>query len=460
MGVVNTQFELDGGPSSSYSFSFDATGATALYIAIAFDSDTPQTFTSVEYNSVAATQIDNNEVGRVIYLYRLLAPATGTNTLLVDYNGTVGGVSISVLALDDVNQTVPETGTGSTGGTSTTITTPDINSTSGDTLYSFGYLNNSGISAITEGAGQTLVAEDGRTNGVSWISSKAGAGPVQSMSWTKNTQSHGVVAFSASPSGSPGREIVDIDGDNTVQAGQIDVEIATVGLDAAPLTQIATLGGEPITVNSWSEVMVNVSIPLHINLDWNSSNNQLSLTDDTGTVTLDNVTILSPAGWEDTTFNGIPPDPGTTESFYEYAQIDPVVGNFLMANNDRLAWESQPGLEVNTQTIPTVNPPATVSGDYKIWDESLGTWTPVSNFTITDGGMFGAPGTGEQGTNEALMDDFKSTTGSDTFNFTEAAVGYYRQVGSVTTRQFNESLRAAQEAVPFEGLGPSDRRNS
>ena len=128
MGVINSTFEFVSSPSTSHSFSFDATGSNCLYISVAFDAAAAYTFTDVTYNGVSATAVPSasDETGRSIYLFRLLAPATGANTLVVDWDGTQSGMVISVLALDAVNQTTPETGAGAIGGTGTSITTPVI----------------------------------------------------------------------------------------------------------------------------------------------------------------------------------------------------------------------------------------------------------------------------------------------------------------------------------------------
>lgn len=191
--------------------------------------------------------------------------------------------------------------------------------------------------------------------------------------------------------GAPARSITDIDTDNDVEPGQTGVVITTVSLDASPTTQTATLGGETITVTNWTATAVTVDIPADIDLQWGTATNQLALTDDTGTVTLDNVTLSIPTGWETVAYNGTAPDPGTTESFYEYAQTDTGLGGggFTMAATDILAFESATGLTVDNQTIPVVDPPSTVTGGYKIWDVSIGTWTDESTYTITDGGDFG-----------------------------------------------------------------------
>ena len=184
------------------------------------------------------------------------------------------------------------------------------------------------------------------------------------------------------------RSITDIDGDNSVQAGQTGVATTCNSLDTAPTVQTVTLGGEPLTVTDWNSGNPIVNIPTHINLNWGAAHT-LSITDDTGTVTLEGVTLSAPTGWEEITFTTAP-NPSTTESFYELSQTDADVGNFTAATGDILAFESQTGLTVDGQTIPVVDPPATVSGSYKWWDVSLATWTDVGSFTINDLGFFGS----------------------------------------------------------------------
>lgn len=189
--------------------------------------------------------------------------------------------------------------------------------------------------------------------------------------------------------------ITSIDGDNDVQAGQSNVSIVTSGIDPASVTQAVTLGGETLTINSWTDsggnALINVDIPLHINAEWGTTH-ELAVTHDGGTTTLSGVTLSAPTGWETVSFATIP-DTGTTESFYEYSQSDVTVGNFTAQVGDTLAFTSATGLTIDGSSIPVVNPAATVTGSYKWWDASLSTWTPVSSYTITNLGVFGGSDT-------------------------------------------------------------------
>lgn len=185
--------------------------------------------------------------------------------------------------------------------------------------------------------------------------------------------------------------ISDIDTDNNIQAGQTGAVITATAF-SLPISSI-TLGGEALTVTGTpTTTQAVVDIPLHINLEWGSTNT-LQVTDSVETHDLIGVTLSAPTGWETVTLTSTP-NPTTTESFYELSQTDATVGNFTAALNDILAFESQSGLTVDAQTIPVVAPPATVSGAYKWWDVSLSTWTSVSNFTINDLGAVTSGTTG------------------------------------------------------------------
>lgn len=187
------------------------------------------------------------------------------------------------------------------------------------------------------------------------------------------------------------RYIIDIDGDDDVQAGQTGVTITAAGLDASPAVQTVTLGGEALTVTDWNGGSPIVTIPEGIDLQWGGTYT-LSVTDDTDTRNLTGVTLSAPAGWDTVIFSSAP-NTTDTDSFYEEAISDADLGGggFTMAAGDVLAFETASGLTVDSQTIPTISPPATVTGAYKIYDVSAGVWTSESTYTWTDAGAPAAP---------------------------------------------------------------------
>tara|TARA_R110000822_G_scaffold15369_7_gene52986 strand:+ start:2769 stop:5450 length:2682 start_codon:yes stop_codon:yes gene_type:complete len=180
------------------------------------------------------------------------------------------------------------------------------------------------------------------------------------------------------------RAIFNVNGGSTFSAGQTNISTLCNILDATPTVQLATLGGESLVVLDWNGGQPILEAPLHISLKWEELYD-LVLTDDTGSVTLTDVTLLTPATWTVVELTDIP-NTVDTESFYEVAQTDAGVGNFTMVVGDILAYENATGLTVDGFTYPTIGPPLSVAGDYKIYDISLATWTTVGSYSWIDGG--------------------------------------------------------------------------
>ena len=105
---------------------------------------------------------------------------------------------------------------------------------------------------------------------------------------------------------------------------------------------------------------------------------QLAVTDDTGTVTLDNITLGAESGWEYVNFSGTIPGAGT-ESGYELVQTD---FTYNLVSGDQWIFESETGLSYDTETIPTVNPAATITSQYRYWNDSAGTMSAKTAYTI------------------------------------------------------------------------------
>lgn len=180
--------------------------------------------------------------------------------------------------------------------------------------------------------------------------------------------------------------IVNINTTDIVTPGT-SVNISTVKLDASPGTQTVTLGGEVLTVTAWSLDSITVTVPLTINLLWDTTHT-LSVTDDTSTVTSSGITLQKPSGWSTVVYDGTTIDEVNTNSFYEEAKVDTDVGSYTMLVGDTLAFEDATGFSVSTETYPTIDPPSTVAGSYKIWNVSGTTWTGLSSYSWND---IGAP---------------------------------------------------------------------
>lgn len=186
-----------------------------------------------------------------------------------------------------------------------------------------------------------------------------------------------VWTISLRPAGDP-RTITDIDGDDDVQVGQASVTIACAGLDSAPATQTVTLGGESLTITDWNSGSPIVTIPVDIALKWGRTDLDLVVTDDTGSVTLNNVTLSAETGWEYVNFSGTVPGAGT-ESGYEVVQTD---FTYNLTSSDQWIFESETGLSYDTDTIPTVNPAATITSQYRYWRDDTGAMSAKTAYTI------------------------------------------------------------------------------
>ena len=185
------------GGASEQSISVTLDGSVEdLIVAITFDQTTSQSYASFTYNSVALTELGKIEggVGRPIYLYRLNAPATGSNTLFIDWDfGTpCAGVAFGLSGVSSFG--VVDTDAADSG-TSTSIAPA---SSVGDTVIGFCSVNNAGT--ITDG--QTNIDESvGFGVGLS-ASQKAGAASTTSMSWTHSSTFHSGIGLALTPAAS------------------------------------------------------------------------------------------------------------------------------------------------------------------------------------------------------------------------------------------------------------------
>ena len=133
-----------------------------LFVFVNGENDGSDNVTGVTYNSVGMTQIGKvrmSDNSRYIYLYYLIAPATGTNTVSITRSaGTAYGVSTSYTGakqsgVPDASVTYAATGTSLTG-TVTTIATSCW-------LVGCVYFNSSGGGTMSGGTGTTIRVNPG-----------------------------------------------------------------------------------------------------------------------------------------------------------------------------------------------------------------------------------------------------------------------------------------------------------
>lgn len=384
-------------------------GTTATYSGITTTNANSLAIFSAGANTSALVSFSGITNGFGAELERGAPQALTSYTKSIASAGAVGSTSVTFdgsydwfAAMGALNELVSDstapvlsTPTGTKTGDTTASGTVSTDEGNG-TLYYYASTNSSETAATIKASGSSQAVSVTGSQAVSFTGLTASTTYYAHYVHDDAAANESNVVSSASfTTDAPQPTITSIDGDNNVQAGQSNVSIVTSGIDPASVTQAVTLGGETLTINSWTDsggnALINVDIPLHINAEWGTTH-ELAVTHDGGTTTLSGVTLSAPTGWETVSFATIP-DTGTTESFYEYSQSDVTVGNFTAQVGDTLAFTSSTGLTIDGSSIPVVNPAATVTGSYKWWDASLSTWTPVSSYTITNLGVFGGSDT-------------------------------------------------------------------
>lgn len=176
--------------ASSHSFSYNSgtTGANRiLMVGISYRNNDSETVSSITYGGQPLTLVGTAEYasgtpdGR-IYIYRLLNPPTGANTLAVTWNSALNNFAVvGAVTYSGVNQTTP-TGTFASAGAASGTPAVSVNSATGQLV--FGVVGGRTTSAYTVTGGGTqlwsVLASSGQTAGAA--QSAAGATTVN-LTW-------------------------------------------------------------------------------------------------------------------------------------------------------------------------------------------------------------------------------------------------------------------------------------
>ena len=196
------------GWTTSDSFSHTCTGSDRLLLVWVFFDRGNGTYTvsSATYNGVSLSQVTTFGNGaQYVELWRLVAPATGANTLALSYNnaGPTAKVAVRAVSYTGVDGTTPLGSLSSATGTSKTPTVT-LSSASGELVADFVSPYSAGID-LTVGSGQTSRAEvDNASSGFVCygVSDEAGAASVtMSWSWTSANDSWFIGAIPIKPTG-------------------------------------------------------------------------------------------------------------------------------------------------------------------------------------------------------------------------------------------------------------------
>ncbi|MFN8440445.1 MAG: SdrD B-like domain-containing protein [Caldilineaceae bacterium] len=191
--VGSAAFTTTAQTASSKSFSYDS-GSTGtnriLMVGISYRDNDGESVSTVTYAGQSMNPVGGAgySTGGTpdghIYIYSLLNPPTGSNTLAVTWNSALNqGAVIGAITYANVNQTVS---TGSFITNSNTSATPVITVTSASNELVFGVVGGRTSSDYTAAGGGTLLWNarpfSGQTSGSG--QSKAGASPNVTLSWT------------------------------------------------------------------------------------------------------------------------------------------------------------------------------------------------------------------------------------------------------------------------------------
>ena len=147
---------------TSLSFALSVSGSNRLLIGCTGTAETA-TITSFTYNAVALTLVAdvNNADTRLLWLYRLIAPATGSNTLQVDYSAAVNFAALGAMSFTGAHQTTPLGAAGedgNSGAENESIAT--VTSDASELVADCFIVRNDQAGNVTVGGSQTTRFED------------------------------------------------------------------------------------------------------------------------------------------------------------------------------------------------------------------------------------------------------------------------------------------------------------
>ena len=192
------------GSGTSITVSHTCTGSNRLlFVCVALVRAADTDVITATYNSVSMTQVADHDHSLAAVLsnriFRLIAPATGANDIVVSTDGTAMAVHAAGISFTDGHQTTPE-GTASGADGVASPATVSVTSATGEIVIDSVEWN--GNSALTVGAGQTAFQNE--SDGASGTprqggaSSEAGAASV-TMSWTSSNTVWGIVGIPVKP---------------------------------------------------------------------------------------------------------------------------------------------------------------------------------------------------------------------------------------------------------------------
>ncbi len=185
----------------SFSYHSGTTGTNRiLLVGVSYRNRSSQTVSSVTYGGTALTSVGTaqNGTGARVYIYRLLNPPTGANTLQVNWSSSIDrSAVVGAVTLSGVNQTTP---TGTFASSTGSSGTPAVTVTAAAERLVFGIVSGRSTSAYSVTGGGTAlwsaIPDSGDTAGSG--QSKAGATSV-SLSWSGSSAAWAAAGVSLIP---------------------------------------------------------------------------------------------------------------------------------------------------------------------------------------------------------------------------------------------------------------------
>jgi hypothetical protein len=212
IGAAHAQIALDAtsnatpAAASSLTWSHTVSGSNRLLhvsVAARDGGGTNNDATGVTYNGVALTKVRDDSSNFGTYrssVWRLVAPATGANNIVVTFAGTVGIVAqASGVSLTGVDQTTPDAGNnGASDGNSTITSISASVTTTADNAWIIDVIKKGGDDIPADNGSQVAIynVEDTGHYGVSRLGPITPAGAT-SVGWTWTNAANAVYSAAA-----------------------------------------------------------------------------------------------------------------------------------------------------------------------------------------------------------------------------------------------------------------------
>lgn len=197
--------------ASSVTFSHTCTGSDLLLlVGVHLYNVNGATISSVTYNGIALTLVDSAaNSNRRVSLYRLVAPATGANDVVITLSGTEFEVNGGSMSFTGVDQTTP-LGTAVAANGNSTTPTVDVSAATNDVVAAVLAIEHSGTLSV--GAGQT--SRYSAVGGGGWNKYAGSTEPgatTTTMSWSDTVGgAWGIVGVPIKPKAAAGGGIVPV----------------------------------------------------------------------------------------------------------------------------------------------------------------------------------------------------------------------------------------------------------